>query len=191
MVITIVFICGLVAGAAFYASLPTEQLQGQLGANAQSAGTIQAFLKIDDIVGQSQNEAHRNQIEILNFDWNESISTSGMNAGIIQAGTFKFTAESSIASPLLFMYCAQSRNIQKATLSVQVTDNNGISKEVLTWKLSNLIISAYTNAYDYKVLDYFELSFEKATMQYMPHDLDGIYGGMIEGTFDFSSIRHA
>jgi type VI protein secretion system component Hcp len=128
MIITIVFICGLLLALLFTHLCQLNNFKGNL-ANAQSAGTIQAFLKIDGIVGQPQNEAHRNQIEIQNFDWNESISKSEMNAGIIQASTFKFTAESSITSPLLFMYCAQSRNIQKATLSVQVIDNNGIQKK--------------------------------------------------------------
>jgi len=81
------------------------------------------------------------------------------------------------------MYCAQSQNIQKSTLSVQFTDNNWVSKDFLTSTISNLIVSAYIKVYDYKVLDYFELSFEKATMQHTSHDLDGIHSGLIERIF--------
>jgi len=49
----------LVAGADFYASLPTEQLRNQHGANVQSVGTIQAFIKNDGVEKWLQDKAAR------------------------------------------------------------------------------------------------------------------------------------
>ena len=67
-----------------------------------------AFLKIDGIDGESKDERHPNEIEVLSFSWGESNSGSaatggGAGAGKVAMQDFHFTMKLNKASPQLFL----------------------------------------------------------------------------------------
>ena len=199
IIVAVVFICGLITGVAFYASIPPQQQQGGLlgGANAQSPeGTIRAYLRLDGIVGESQDVAHRNEIEIVKFSWNDSIpmdDRAHIPIGVAIVDDFQITAQCSKASPVLFQYSALSRQIPKATITLQRTDSTGASTDFLTWTLSDVLITSYTTTYDgtwdSKVTDQISLSFGKASFRYVPMNPDGTYSSPVEAAYEVQVPR--
>jgi type VI secretion system secreted protein Hcp len=81
-----------------------------------------AFLKIDGIAGESLDERHKDEIEVLAFSWGESNSGSsgiggGGGAGKVTMQDFRFTMKLSKASPQLAAACATGKHIKSAVLT--------------------------------------------------------------------------
>src|SRR5215472_463778 len=97
---------------------------------------VDAFLKIDDIVGE-----HKGEIPLESFSWGVSNSATfcgegggGGGAGRVSFQDFSFTSKVGSQSPRLFLSCASGVHLKKATLSV---------RETLEIQFTNVIISSY------------------------------------------------
>ncbi len=69
------------------------------------------FLKIDGIDGESMDDKHKNEIEVLSWRWNihqESTmhAGSGLGSGKVSVTNLDFDHYIDRASPNLFKYCA-------------------------------------------------------------------------------------
>jgi type VI secretion system secreted protein Hcp len=101
------------------------------------------FLKIDGIEGDSTDEAHPGEIDVLSWSWgatNTRPPGAGGGGGVGRANfqNFQFVARISKASPTLFMSCATGVHHKAATLSgVRVGDK---AKDFLTYKLSDVLV---------------------------------------------------
>lgn len=80
------------------------------------------FLKIDGIDGESQDDRHAKEIDVLSFSWGES-NTGGVahggggGAGKVSMQDFHFTMKLNKASPLLARACATGQHIKSAVLT--------------------------------------------------------------------------
>ncbi|EBM0800626.1 TPA: type VI secretion system tube protein Hcp, partial [Salmonella enterica subsp. enterica serovar Infantis] len=69
------------------------------------------FLKIDGIDGESMDDKHKNEIEVLSWRWNihqESTmhAGSGLGSGKVSVTNLSFEHYIDRASPNLFKYCS-------------------------------------------------------------------------------------
>jgi type VI secretion system secreted protein Hcp len=104
------------------------------------------FLKIDGIEGESTDQKHKGEIEVLSFSWGETQPGTGSvggggGAGKVQMQDFRFVAHSSKASPKLFLACATGQHIKKAVLFGRKTGGGG--QEFLTFTLTDALVSQY------------------------------------------------
>jgi len=95
---------GVLAGASF-------QLTDGEGGEAGDRGTNDYFLGIDGIDGESDDEEHPREIEVLSWSWGETNASSparggGAGAGKVSMQDFHFTSKVSKASPELFFAVA-------------------------------------------------------------------------------------
>jgi type VI secretion system secreted protein Hcp len=195
-IITIaVLLVGIVAAGPFYGSVLNQQQtqQSALGVGSASAAstgsTIQAYLKIDGINGDSTSTQHSRTIELIDFNWTEAMPLiAGTRASsLTQSGDFRFTAQSSSASPQLFLYCARQTPISDVDLYIQ-RSSNGQTKDFLVWSFKNVVVGSYSNSLrssDGSVIDSFCLYFGKAMETYYPINPDGSYGSPVEADWDF------
>ena len=110
-----------------------------------------AFLKFTDpnIEGESQVKGFEDQIEIQSFHWGVSNNITfgtggGGTIGKASAQDLLLTADSSKASPELFIALATGDNIQEGLLSLR---SGGESQTTFaTLKLTNVFIVAYDQA---------------------------------------------
>jgi type VI secretion system secreted protein Hcp len=80
------------------------------------------FLKIDGIDGESQDDRHAREIDVLSFSWGESNAGAaahggGGGAGKVSMQDFHFTMRLNRASPLLARACATGQHIKSAVLT--------------------------------------------------------------------------
>ena len=153
------------------------------------------FLKIDGIDGESQDDAHTNEIEIASFRWSEKQpgtfqrnGSGGHTGGKVQMGNFVFTMPTCKASPKLFLACAKGDHIPTATLTCRKA--GGGQQEFFKITLSEVLVSHYETAstdgdgssdndgttlgfHDGSPLDRVELAFGKIECEYRPQKSDG------------------
>ena len=108
--------------------------------------TIDYFLKLDGITGESADSKHKGEIEVLSFSFAESqVGPMGIGggggAGKVEMSDFSFTARTSKASPQLFQYCASGKHIKQALLTVRKAGQS--QQEYLKIKLNDVLVSAY------------------------------------------------
>jgi type VI secretion system secreted protein Hcp len=104
------------------------------------------FLKIDNLLGESEEPGHVGEIEVLSFSFGAS------QTGIREAGGRASARRSSLspivfvkkvdkASPKLFLACAMGSHIKDAVLTVRTGDDK--RHEYLVITLSDVLISSY------------------------------------------------
>ena len=107
---------------------------------------VDYFLKIDGIPGESIDNKHREQIELLSFSWGAS------NAGQVASGRggrvtfqdFEFTKLFDKATPQIFLKCVNGQHITSMTLSARRSSDSEVANaDFLKIVFSNVLISFY------------------------------------------------
>lgn len=163
---------------------------------SQDSVTPRMFLKIDTIPGESTDESHPFEIEVMAFDWGENMSSagsSGIAASTVKMRNFRFQALFSRASPLLFSACALGRMIRYATLVVQTTlPSTESSFDYIRWYFYDVIITSYdthSGAFESRPVDEFAISFGRIGVAYYEIKPDGTVGGVIARGWDLRLNR--
>ena len=107
-----------------------------------------AFLKLDGIEGESNDKAHKGEIEISSYSWGVANSGSFSHGGGGGEGkaTFQdlhFGMPMSKASPKLMSSCATGKHIPSAVLTCRKA--GGTQTEFLKIKLADVLVSSYQN----------------------------------------------
>lgn len=137
-------------------------------------GSIDYFLKIDGVEGESKDSKHGKEIQILSFTWGESqpVSipfTSGGGSGKVNMQDLSFTMYSCKASPKLFLSCAKGEHIKEATLVARKA--GGEQEDFYSIKLEEVLVSSYNTcggSGGSLPVDNVTLAFAKITYQYRP-----------------------
>lgn len=120
------------------------------GAATGAAAAVDTFLKIGDIKGESTDDKHKGEIDVLSWSWGLT-GPSRNSPGVPQlpVGPPKAACSRSIslfkttdaASPLLMANAALGTNIPSATLALRRTE---ASEDFLVITMKDVIISAMT-----------------------------------------------
>jgi type VI secretion system secreted protein Hcp len=161
------------------------------------AASVDYFLKIDGINGESTTVGHENQLDVMTFSWGESQSGSGgfgggSGAGKVNMQDFCFTANLSSASPKLFLSGADGRHIHDATLYVVRKAGKDKAQEFLNWKLSDVLVSSYQQSGGPESLiprDSFCFNFSKIEVEYFPQKADGSLDSSIKAGWDLKENK--
>jgi type VI secretion system secreted protein Hcp len=108
-----------------------------------------AFLKIDGIEGESSNNKHKGEIEVLSFSWNIKQSIAGGGAGGGGAGKaevsdFNIVKHIDKASPALMVAVCSGEHFRDAMFTVEEPrGGRGFGAAFLKIKLSDVLISSF------------------------------------------------
>lgn len=88
------------------------------------------FLKLDGVLGGSEEPRHRGEIEVSSFSWGGvgggmGSAGSGGGAGKFHATNMMINARADKASPFLMVYSAEGRYFQRAVLTVEEVSGSG------------------------------------------------------------------
>jgi type VI secretion system secreted protein Hcp len=105
-----------------------------------------AFLKLDGIKGESADDKHKGELDILSFSWGmqqtgSQASGGGGGAGKVRAHDFVMMKHVDAASPLLMLNCANGTHIKEANFVVRKA--GGTQLEYLKIKLTDVLVSSY------------------------------------------------
>jgi len=84
------------------------------------AAAVDYFLHIEGVEGESQDDKHKNQIEILSYSWGaEAIPGTATTAGKFHGEDFVIAKTVDKSSPKLAEACANGTHFPKATLTLR------------------------------------------------------------------------
>ena len=136
------------------------------------------FAKLGDIKGESLDDKHKDEIEVLSFSWgltNLATFAAGGGAG---AGKVSFQDLSIVhpvdkSSPQLMRACATGAHLKEATL-VQRKAGKG-QQEFLIVKMNDVVITSVTHsaASGPTATETVSLAFAKVEVGYQPQKADG------------------
>jgi type VI secretion system secreted protein Hcp len=178
------------------ASLQASQAPQELDFPAiltADAATVDYFLKIDGIEGESTDDKHKAEIEILSLSWGASNTGSaatgaGRGAGKVAMQDLHFRAVMSKASPMLFLKCVQSEHIKEAVLVARKAGRD--QHEYLKVTLTDVLVSSYQTGGSGDVpIDSFSLNFAKIEFEYKPQNPDGSLGAPVKAVWDLKSNK--
>ena len=156
--------------------------------------TVDYFLKIDGIEGESRDDKHKDEIEIESFSWGETQTGSfavggGAGAGKVSMQDFYFTMLVNKASPALFLACAQGDHIKNAILTCRKAGKK--QQEFMKVTMSPVLVSSYqtggSGGGDVVPTDQISLNFGKIEIEYKEQDTAGAGGGTVNKWFDVTT----
>ncbi len=142
--------------------------------------TVDYFLKIDGIKGESLDAKHKDEIQLESWSWGESNAGThadggGGGAGKVQMQDFHFVTKMSKASPELMLACAEGRHIKQAVLTCRKAGKE--QQEFLKITFDGLLVSSYqtggSTGSDLIPMDQVSLNFTQIKMEYSPQKADG------------------
>ena len=151
--------------------------------------TVDLFLKIDGISGESQDAKHKGEIDLQSFSWgetSESGPSQGAGAGKVAMQDFHFATPVNKASPLLFLACAMGKHIKDALLTARKAGKE--QQEFLLFKFSDLLISSYQIGGEEEVgevpMEQVSFNFSRIDFDYRAQKPDGALTAPIKAGWD-------
>ncbi len=141
------------------------------------------FLKIDGISGESTDDKHKGEIEVLSWSWGETLPTppstggGGAGAGKVEMSDLQVSARLTKASPQLLLACASGKHLKSAVLSGR--RGGGKSQdEFLTFSLTDVLVSSFQTGGTTAdtPLDSVSLNFAKIEVTYKEQSAKGAPG---------------
>ncbi|MGJ7578653.1 Hcp family type VI secretion system effector [Variovorax sp. RHLX14] len=156
------------------------------------------FLKINGIEGESQDAAHKSEIEVLSFSWKvlqESTMHAGSGGGAGKATVEDLEFEHYIdrSSPNLMKYCLTGKHVQEAVLTVRKA--GGAPLDYLKFTFSDVIVTSVqpfgSNSDDLRVRERVRLSFSKIKQEYAVQNAQGGSGGAVTAAYDIKGNKES
>lgn len=155
---------------------------------------VDYFLKIEGIEGESTDEIHKGQIEIMSFSWGVSNSGSmaagsGAGAGKASFSSIRLITAVSKASPMLFESVATGKHFPTATITIVNSEQR--AQEFMKVTLSDVLISSYQlNGQSVEVpIESFKLNFAKIEYEYTPQKPDGSMDTTVKAGYDLAQAK--
>jgi type VI secretion system secreted protein Hcp len=154
------------------------------------------FAKVGDIKGESLDDKHKDQIELLSWSWgvaNIGAHSTGGGGGAGKASfqDLSFTHKIDKASPLLLRGCATGQHLKEATITRRKAGKG--QQEFLVIKLSDVVITSVAES-DSSGGDQMEsvtLAFAKVEVEYRPQKADGSLDAGIHFKYDLKAQKEA
>ena len=154
--------------------------------------TVDFFLKIDGIAGESRDAKHKGEIDLEAFSWGATNQGApggggggGGGAGKVAMHDFHFTTRVNKASPLLFLSCATGKHLKQAILTARKAGKEQL--EFLVYKFTDIMISSYQVAGSEGAdapMDQISFNFAQVEYQYREQKADGSPGSPIKAGWD-------
>jgi type VI secretion system secreted protein Hcp len=159
---------------------------------------VDMFLKVEKVEGESQDDAHAGEIDVLSWDWGASQSGTGHLGG--GAGAGKVNVKDLIvkkyvdrSSPLLFFLCCCGDHVASAVLTVRKAGGKK-PLEYLKITMETVFVSSVETggAQDQdRIVETVKLNFAKCKVEYVPQKKDGSGGPSITKGWDIAANKEA
>ena len=150
------------------------------------------FAKLGDIKGESLDDKHKDEIEVLSYSWGVTnagsmASGSGGAEGKASVHDLSFTHNIDKASPVLMQVCANGTHMKEAT----ITDRKAgkLQREFMVIKLNDVIITGVTHGGGGGHLENVSLAFAKVAieMSMPPEKLSSVFPSLSSAASILSS----
>jgi type VI secretion system secreted protein Hcp len=155
---------------------------------------LDMFIKIEGIDGESKDDAHADEIDVLSWSWGASQSGTfhtggGGGAGKVNVNDLSFTKWVDKASTPLFLHVCNGAHIDSATLTVR--KSGGEPVEYMVIEMEKLMVTSYStggSGGEDSLTECVTLNFAKVKCKYQPQADDGSPdGGTIDNGWDIEA----
>lgn len=137
------------------------------------------FIKIGDLKGESIDDKHKDEIQVLAWSWGMSQSGTthmgpGGGSGKVAVQDLSFTHFLDKASPNLMLACANGKHFSEALLTVRKAGEKPL--EYLKVTMTDLIVTSCTtggSGGEDRITENVSLNFAKFKVEYTPQKKDG------------------
>jgi len=137
------------------------------------------FIKIDDVKGETVDDSHPDEIEVLNWSWGMSQSGSthsgpGGGAGKVNVNDLSFTHYVDKSSPNLMKMCCNGQHFEEAKLVVRKAGKTPLEYMLITMKhgIISSVSSGGSTGED-RLTENVTLNFSEFESSYVPQMADG------------------
>jgi len=157
-----------------------------------------AYLKIEGINGESEDERHRNWLEVSNVTYAvyqpraDVVSTAGGHTtGRADLYPISFTKLADLASPVLLQTCATGKTIPKAAFEFLRADGDGKAITYFKIELENVMIASITpdSGEGGIITERVQLAYAKIKWHYTRQSIRGGAQGNTSGSWDCSAHK--
>ncbi len=154
------------------------------------------FLKIDGIQGESQDEKHKNEIQLESWSLGATQSGTlaaggGGGAGKVQMQDFHFVKRIDKSGPKLFQYCATGEHIPNIVLVCRKAGKQ--QQEYLKITMKECLISSYhisgSGGNDIVPMEEGSINFAQIEKEYAEQKPDGTLGGRVKMQFNLKTMK--
>ena len=150
------------------------------------------FAKIGDIKGESLDDKHKDEIEVLSWSWGVvnagPVSGTVSGAGKPNFSDFSLTHKVDKASPVLLKACATGVHIKEATITHRKAGKG--QQEFLIFKMNDVIITGVTLSDNETGLpESVSLTFSKIDLEYKPQKADGTLDAGVHFKYDIKANK--
>ena len=152
--------------------------------------TVDYFLKIDGIKGESHDAQHKDEIDVESWSWSETNAGAfayggGGGVGKVEMHDFHFVMKANKASPKLFLACCNGEHFKKAVLTCRKA--GGKQEEFLKYTFTNLVVTSVVDRQtqaDSFPRQEFSLNFHKVECEYKEQKADGSLSAPVKTGWD-------
>jgi len=160
-----------------------------------SAAMADMFMKIGDIEGESLDDKHKDEVDVLAWSWSMSQAGTtragaGGGAGKVNVQDLTVTKYVDKATPYLMEACATGKQLLEAVLTVRKLDDSPFQYLKIT--MTDVLITNVTtggSAEDERATENVTLNFAKYQLEYTPQMPDGSAGAPIVTGFDIVASK--
>jgi type VI secretion system secreted protein Hcp len=140
---------------------------------------VDMFIKIGDLKGESVDDKHKEEIDVLAWSWGMSQSGTthlgtGAVSGKVNVQDISFTKYVDKSSPNLMQYCCNGKHFAEALLTVRKAGETPL--EYLKLTLKDLMITAVStggSGGEDRLTENVTLNFSQFKVEYTPQKKDG------------------
>jgi type VI secretion system secreted protein Hcp len=156
--------------------------------------SVDYFLKIDGIPGESPDSKHPNEIQLESWSWGETQTGTmayggGGGAGKVQMQDFHFVMKVNKASPKLLLACANGEHIKSGILVCRKAGKD--QQEFMKMTFTDLLVSSFHTqgtSSDSVPLDQITFNYSKIEYEYKEQKADGTLSGPIKAGYDLKKM---
>jgi type VI secretion system secreted protein Hcp len=162
---------------------------------------LDVYLQIEGIKGESQDDKHKDWIEVAGIHWgvhqprSATASTGGGHtAERVEMSDISFSKLSDISSPILLQTCASGKTIPRAKFEFFRADGNGDRIKYFEIELENILIGMvkpHLGGSELILSENVNLKFSKVKWKYTQQKIGGSIGGNTAGGWDLATNRIA
>ncbi len=153
------------------------------------------FAKIGEIKGESLDDKHKDEIEVLSFSWGvTNASSPSAGGGGAAAGKASFQDLSIVhrvdkSSPLLIQACATGTHLKEVTVTQRKAGKG--QQEFLIYKMNDVVITSVTHSADSGQVgsESVSFAFAKVDLEYKAQRPDGSLDAGIHFKYDLKANR--
>jgi len=158
--------------------------------------TLDMFIKIDGIKGESTDNKHKDEIDVLSWNWGlEQSGTAhpgpggGGGAGKVSVHGLSISKRTDVATPKLMLACANGRHIKEALLTVRKPGASQL--EFVRIKMDDVLVSSVStgDSGGESITENVALNFSKVQLDYVRQKPDGAPGETVQFKWDFSANK--